>query len=129
MASSFKSIDLFGSGPHRFRMGVQGVTLIENVGLATPSESATVVGATDVMVIVDGRLLASSESGLWALRDVITNELESPPVPGTLVDLHGRTWVNMSFIEYEEHGPTDRGRVRSIGYTATFRHIASLDED
>ncbi|MCA9279849.1 MAG: hypothetical protein H6815_05315 [Phycisphaeraceae bacterium] len=126
MASSFKSLDLFGSGPHRFRMGVQGVTLLENVDMSPPAESATVVGATDLTVVVEGRLAASTESALWDLRDAISDELASPPAPGTLIDLHGRTWADMSFIEYEEHGPTDRGRVRSLGYTATFRRFAEV---
>jgi hypothetical protein len=122
--SSFKSINLFGSGPHRFSLSVQGEEVVPNYVLGNGDHGTYPVGPRELDVIVTGRLVAASESALWTLRDAIAAQLTDPPVPGTLIDNHGRSWSNMSFIRYEEHGPTDRGRVCSIAYTATFRCFA-----
>ena len=81
------------------------------------------LGLLELDVIVTGRLVAASESGLWFFRDAIVAELMHPPTAGTLIDLHGRTWTGMSFITYQEADRTDRGRVVSMAYTAVFRRF------
>ena len=61
-------------------------------------------------------------------------QLTDPPTAATLIDHHGRTWNDMSFVRFEPLEPsgaqgtgaggaggrTDRGRVRSLAYRATF---------
>ena len=121
--SSFKGIDLFGSGPHRFHLAKQGEDVVPNFVLGSGGSGSTSVGPIELDVIVSGRLVAASESALWALRDAVTAQLADPPDPGTLIDNHGRTWTDMSFITYEEADRTDRGRATSIEYTATFRRF------
>jgi hypothetical protein len=121
--SSFKSIDLFGSGPHRFAVGKQGEDVVPNFTLGAGGSGSTAVGPIELDVIVSGRLVAASESALWTLRDAVTAQLADPPVPGTLTDGHGRTWTGMSFITYQEGDRTDRGRVVSIEYRAVFRRF------
>lgn len=121
--SSFKGIDLFGSGPHRFTLLVQGEDVVPNYILGISESGSTPVGTLELDVIVTGRLVATSESGLWARRDAITAQLADPPVPGTLVDSHAHEWEGMSLIAYAETGFVDRGRVRSVGYKATFRRF------
>ena len=120
MPSSFKGIDLFGSGPHRFGELAQGELIVQNTRLNPLQAGSTSVGPLEVVVEVTGRLVASTESGLWTLRDVITGLLSHPPAMGSLTDLNGRVWANMSFTRFEPHDRTDRGRMKSIGYRAVF---------
>lgn len=123
MASSFKSKNLFGSGPHRFGQGRQGQLMVSWISLGQTQPGTVALGLTELDVVVTGRLTAASESALWTLRDAIVAELQETPTTGTLVDQHGRAWTGMTFIDYRELERTDRGRVRSVGYAAVFRKI------
>ena len=121
--SSFKSLDLFGSGPHRFHLAKQGEDVVPNFVLGGGGSGSTPVGPIELDIIVRGRLVAATESALWTLRDAITAQLADPPTPGTLIDNHARTWTDMSFITYEEGDRTERGRAWSIEYKATLRRF------
>ncbi|MCC7387775.1 MAG: hypothetical protein IT431_03305 [Phycisphaerales bacterium] len=123
MASSFKGADLFGSGPHRFGQGRQGQVMLSWIALGTVQPGTVAIGLTELDVTVTGRLVASGEAALWALREAVAAELEESPTPGTLVDHHGRSWAGMSFIDFREGDRTDRGRVWSIAYEAVFRKV------
>ena len=118
--SSFKGLDLFGSGPHRFRLGRAGQGMTSELFLPAPQAGTLYHGLVELEVVVAGRLVAASESALWALRDAITDELLDPPAPGTLIDTHGRQWDDISFVGFTPAGRTDRGRVRSLAYKARF---------
>lgn len=120
MGSTFKGLDIFGSGPHRFAVAKAGQLVVPELSLGQQGSGSVYLGLLEPKVIVTGRLVASSESGLWALRDAVTALLVDPPAPGTLVDHHGRTWTEMSFVSFEAEDRTDRGRTRSLGYTAVF---------
>ncbi len=120
MGSSFKSVDLFGSGPHRFRVLKQGQLVVSDFAIGGFSGATSYLGLVELRVVVRGRLVAESESALWTLRDAIGAELLDPPLPGELVDGHGRSWEDMSLIRYEEEDRTDRGRVWSVGYACEF---------
>lgn len=122
MASSFKSLNLFGSGPHRFARRRQGITTLAYLALDDfQSGSFPLPGLIELDVVVTGRLVAASESALWTIRDAIAAQLLDPPAAGTLIDHAGRSYTGMSFITYTEADRTDRGRVFSIAYTAVFR--------
>lgn len=123
MASSFKGIDLFGSGPHRFAVGKQGEFALSGPALGAFVPDSTPLGLMELDITVKGRLIAASESALWTLRDSVVAQLVHPPPRGTLIDLHGRSWTDMSFITYEEADRTDRARVWSVAYTAVFRRF------
>ncbi len=127
MASSFKGLDLFGSGAHRFMMARQGLYAVplSVVGGDPTQAGSNWFGDLELEIHVRGRLVAASEPALWTLRDAITAQAESSstPVPGTLIDGHGRAWVSMSLYRYEEEGAVDRGRVWSVGYTARLRRF------
>ena len=43
MPSSFKSLDLFGSGPHRFALGPEGQALQSELFLPTPASGSLYV--------------------------------------------------------------------------------------
>lgn len=123
MASSFKGKDLFGSGPHRFSQGRQGQVMMSWIALGTVQPGTVAIGLTELDVTVTGRLTAPSETALWALRDAIIAEFQENPTSGTLVDPHGRSWADMTFIDFREGDRTDRGRVWSMEYAAVFRKI------
>lgn len=124
--SSFKGRNIFGSGPHRFAQLKQGQGTLPALYFKVISPATTPIGKVELDVVVKGRLVAASDAALWALRDAVTAELEDPPTPGTLVSNDGRSWEQMTFLSYVEADRTDRGRIRSIGYTATFRAFASF---
>lgn len=120
MSSSFKSLDLFGSGPHRFGVARQGQALQSEL-FASPQNSGTrYLGLVEFQVIVTGRLAGKSDADLWTLRDAVAAQLLDPPAPGTLIDLHGRTWTDMSFVGFVAADRTDRGRAVSLAYEARF---------
>lgn len=125
MGSSFKGVDLFGSGPHRFEMGVQGVVALPLSAVSgTPTDLGTLaIGDRELRVTVRGRLVAGSESALWTLRDAVTAKSVNSEAVGTLVDENGRSWASLKFLKYTELGPTDRGREWSVGYEALFGEV------
>lgn len=121
--SSFKGLNLFGSGPHRFSLAKQGHLLTSDFFFGGAGGGSTAQGLIDLDVVVRGRLIAASDASLWTLRDSVAAQLLDPPTPGTLIDEHGRSWAGMSFVGYVEEDRVDRGRVVSVGYEAVFRKM------
>ena len=122
MGSTFKGLNLFGSGPHVFEVGRQGrrVVSLSAIG-GDPSVPGTIeTGDYELRVTVKGKLVASSESSLWSLRDAIADEAAFLVSEGDLVDHHGRTWEDVKLFQVEWSGAVDRGRVLSVGYEALF---------
>lgn len=121
--SSYKGLNLFGSGPHRVRVGKRGHLVTLDFFTGGTGAGSTSQGLFDLDVIVTGRLVATTEAALWALRDAVTNQLAFPPVPGTLIDNTGRSYADLTLVSYVEEEPRDLGRVFSIGYEAQFRRL------
>lgn len=119
MASTWKGVDLFGSGPHRFALSRRGFLLVPDASSFDPTPVLVEYGALEWDVVVTGRLVSVSESGLWTLRTAAQTSLDAKGL-GTLVDLHGRSWTNLFFSRLEWGDRTDRGRSVSVGYVATF---------
>lgn len=122
--SSYKGIDLFGSGPHRFWIGRQGHELVSYLSQGIPAAGTFSVGLAELVVVVRGRLVAGSDADLWAQRDVIAGQLAFPAVPGVLVDSTGRSFAQMTFTRFAEGEGVDRGRLWTLSYTAEFRRLA-----
>jgi len=123
MPSSFKSLNLFGSGPHRFMVGKRGQLMVADLFLKGFGSGTTPQGLIELDVVVTGRLVATSESALRTLESDIAAQLTDPLQVGTVIDLHGRSFANMSFIAFEQTGPTDRNRRFSMPYAARFRGL------
>lgn len=124
MPSSFNSLDLFGSGPHRFQEGRRGQVWLEPEQQAPAGDGAELLGERELEVVVTGRLVGASESALWTLRDAIASELTDPPTSAMLEDQSGRQWSDMSFIEFRPADRVDRGRKFTLAYRALFRRLA-----
>lgn len=129
--SEFRGNDLFGSGPHRFVVGERALVVVplwvaSGVGFDDGQGSAA-LGEREWTVLVEGVLVASSESALCGRREDIEAETAygTGPLRGTLEDNHGRTWADMSLVSYEETGPVRRGRRWSVAYRALFRRITN----
>lgn len=123
MPSSFKGLPLFASGPHRFMVGKQGPFVFSLSALGSPSPESVASGFVELDITVKGRLIAASDAALWTLRDAIAAQLLDPPTAGTLVDLHGHTFAEMSLIAFVEGDRTDRGRAVTLAYSAVFRRF------
>lgn len=128
MASSFKGQNLFGSGGHRFVNRRLGRRVISNSSVqGNPVVPGTFEsGDWEVWVEVRGRLVASSDSSLWVLRDSILAEAEFEVSEGTLIDEHGHQWEDMKLLTYEETGPASRGRDVSVGYVVVFGRLSGV---
>jgi hypothetical protein len=126
--SSFRGIDLFGSGPHRFSLGPQGLQILPN-GVIFGSDllpGFQAIGPTETQVLVTGRLVAPTDTALWGLRNSIVAEADADKDAGELADGRGRTWADMWLVDYSEEDHVDRGRLISIGYVATFRRLTVI---
>lgn len=123
MSTSFKGLNLFGSGPHRVEFGPRGhLVTVDFFGGGTGGGS-TAQGLSDWTLLVRGRLVSTTESGLRTLRDAVAAQLEATPTPGTFVDHHGHAWTGLTFVRFAEQGPADAGRAWSIGYEAAFQAL------
>ncbi|MFZ4574103.1 MAG: hypothetical protein ACOYN0_06875 [Phycisphaerales bacterium] len=123
--SSYKGQNLFGSGPHRVRVGPLGEVAVANYILGRSGSGSTPIGPIELDVAVEGRLVAATLAELRELVDAIESQIVSPPEPGELRDNHGRTFEDMSLITFEPTGPTDRGRSCSLAYTVVFRRFST----
>lgn len=119
--SSFKSLDLFGSGPHRFTLARQGRRVIPYAAVADPTVPGSfTAGDHELRITVTGRLVANTDAALWTLRDAITAQAASTATAGTLTDNTGRSWPDLKLLTFTPQGPTDHARTTSLPYTAEF---------
>jgi len=124
MPSSFKSLPLFTSGPHRFLTGKQGELYLPNYIAGGSGAGTTLLGLLELEITVSGRLVASSDPALQTLRSALTDQLAHPPIPGTLIDSRGNTHTNMSLLAIQWDDRTDRNSKTSIAYKAIFKQLS-----
>ena len=119
MGSTFAGLSLFDSGPHRFVVGRLG--RLTRGPFRTPLDLpvTTDEGVREVLVIQTGRLVAATNAALWQLVDAIQTQSELP-LTGTLVDHHGRVWLNMTLFRFQPGEQIDRGRKVSLEYEARY---------
>lgn len=126
LPSSFNGVDLFGSGPHRFQVGRRGYLVLPDDNSFIPTTVNVAYGVFELQVFVRGRLVAPTESALWAVRDAVQDVLDDyadAALKADLVDLHGRTWTDMVFVRIEFGEEVDRGRAVSVPYEARFHRL------
>ncbi len=125
MPSSFNTLDLFSSGPHRFIVGPMGSQLIENTALSPTTPGRQSIGPLDGDITIRGRLIAPTDADLWDLINTITAQLTDPPTVGDLIDLNAHTFKNVSFVSLHLLAPFDRARQTSVEYEARFIHFGA----
>ena len=127
MGSSYKGDDLFGSGAHRFVLGRRGRRIVAGSTIAFDPAipGASEWGDLELRIEVRGRLVATSDSPLWSLRNSILAQAVSTVGSGTLIDEHGHSWQDVKLLTYEESGATRRGRKVSVAYTAVFGQLTA----
>jgi hypothetical protein len=121
--SSYNSLDLFGSGPHRTLIGRRANLITLDFFEGQAGGGSTPQGLQDWDIVIRGRLIATTEANLNALRAAILLQLQQPPVVATLVDTRGNSWTSMSLVSFGERGRRDRGRLYSVRYDAVFRRF------
>jgi len=125
MGSSYKGVDLFGSGPHRFVVDRLGRRVVP---LSVIADDASVAGTEqfgdlELRVTVRGRLVAADAAALWVLIDAVTASAGDAN-SGVLDDGAGRQWSAVKLLNFEPSGPIEIGREVSVGYQAVFGALA-----
>ena len=118
--SSFKSLDLFGSGPHRFIDPAEGQQIVLRLAIGQTLPGSVSLGAQEIIVRIEGRLVADDDDKLSMQLDDIRAQLDNYATTGTLEDHHGRQWTDLRFARFEPAEPRRRGRKCSLSYTAKF---------
>lgn len=121
--STFDAEPLFMSGPHRFSLEPQGSLVISRLSTRVFDAGSILLGPLELAVTVRGRLIAADDAGVDVLMGAIQTKLAYPPVVGTLVDLHDRTYTDMQFVRFETGDRVDRGRAVSLAYIARFVRV------
>jgi hypothetical protein len=103
-------------------MGPRALSIVPNFQLGEPGPGTTILGTLDWDVVVEGRLIATSRSALWTLRDAFNALIAPEPESGTLVLGDGREFTEMILSSYAEIGPVVAGRAWSVAYRAVFRY-------
>ena len=119
MASTFAGKSLFNSGPHRFIIGRIG--RLTRGPFSTPLDLpfTTDEETRELFIVQRGRLTSITNASLWTKIDLIQTEAEAI-TSGTLIDHHGRSWTDMTFIRFEPSKWIDRGRMFSLAYEALY---------
>lgn len=118
--SSYKSVDLFGSGPHRFVLPPMGQQVVPRSAFTPGLPGVDAIGAAQVVVFVRGRLVAVDDEQLRERLNDIKAQLDLWPTPGILDSGVGYSWSTMSFARFSPADRIDRGRNVSLGYEAMF---------
>lgn len=119
MGSRYKGIDLFGSGPHRFRPEPLGQALVAFEPLA-PGTGWIGLGNVKPSVTVEGYLVGADEAAVREALETIRAELLLWPEAGLLVNHAGHEWADMVFGRFTPGGVIEQGRVASLKYAAFF---------
>ncbi|MCB9838377.1 MAG: hypothetical protein H6813_03480 [Phycisphaeraceae bacterium] len=121
--SSIDGQALFNSGPHRFIIRSVGTLYFPPLSLDFLQTSTELIGPIELAIHQTGRLVSSTESGLWSLVDAIKSAGESQ-LNGTLIDNAGTSWSDMTFLRFRPDDRVDRGRVISLAYQADYIRLA-----
>ncbi len=119
MGSTFGSLALFDSGPHRFTVGRLG-RLTRGPYVGSNQNPYTVDNGTRELIVIQmGRLVAADDAALWTLIDAVQSEAEAA-MQRTLTDHHGRAWTGMRMILFQAGDRIDRGREVSLAYEVRY---------
>ena len=121
--SSIDGETLFNSGPHRFVVRSVGTLYFPPLSLDFLQTTTELIGPIELAIRQLGRLVSTTESGLWSQVDAIKSAGEAQ-LNGTLVDNTGTGWTGMTFLRFRPDDRVDRGRVISLVYQADYIRLA-----
>ena len=128
MSGTYDGDALSSSGPARWAIRPRGID--SQPTWRTPrnsTHSGTLPSRQlELELVVTGRLVAATEAALWTLREAVADAAVFANGAATLVDDRGRSFPDMWFIEYAEGDRVEKGRVWSVGYTASFRNYGAV---
>ncbi len=119
--STFDGNDLFGSGPHTFKVGSWTRQQQRRGFAGLDGELVIDHGRRSRQIVQTGRLQAASATQLAALVDAI--ETCSDGYAYTLVDNHSRELDNVLLEQFELSTPVRLGRAAWCDYTITYRQL------
>ncbi len=105
--SSYRGIDLFGSGPHRFVVRGIEQRAVSHVAPGVDGERITPMGRSNRRIDQSGTLVGDDIASLEAQRGAIESAMDGQP--GDLVDDVGRTHERVVMLVF------DTEQVRRIG--------------
>jgi hypothetical protein len=120
MSVTFNDTPLFGPAPCRLTEDPSGQQLLSLRDQDPTKAGVSPIGPLDPGVTVRGRLIGADESDLGAQVEAVRALLTDPPTTGVLADDLGRSWRDVAFVSFTPAGPVDRGRVKSLEFTARF---------
>lgn len=121
--SSINGQVLFDSGPHRFVVRSVGTLFFPPLSIDFLQTTTELIGPIELAIRQTGRLIATTDAGLWSLVDAIKIAGEAR-VNGLLIDNTGQNWLNMTFLRFRPEDRVDRGRVISLAYRADYIRLA-----
>jgi hypothetical protein len=117
MATTFKNLNLFASGPHKVAREAGGVLLIPTWRLAGAGAGAgmTSLGVLETAVRVRGVVVASTRQGVLDQLEAIESQVGA--AAGVLDDHAGQQWANMVMVGAERIGWEKTGEAHAGGST------------
>jgi len=119
--SSYAGENLFGSGPHAFRLGTWQRSLQTRGFSGVCGEMVLNLGLRSRRIAQSGRLQAGSASALHALLDAVNACNDG--ATHTLVDNHGRSYPHVVLESFETTTPVRRGQGFYCNYQIEYRQL------
>lgn len=119
--SRLDDLDLFGSGPHRLRMGTWTRAGVRRGFAGLDGEMVLDAGLRSRTIMQQGRLTAPTAAGLADQLERIEQLLDGKL--HTLVDNHGRTLDRVMLEAFENTTPLQKGIAFWCEYTLTYRQL------
>jgi len=121
MMSSYKSQDLFGSGPHRFVAQGRSLRLAEHEAAGADGAAIASLGRTARRIEQTGTLLADDLAGLQNQIDAIESAMDGQV--GELVGDAGRAWRDVMLIAFSPGEMHRIGPRLAVDYRANYVQV------
>jgi hypothetical protein len=119
--STFDGKDLFGSGPHAFKVGSWTRQQQRRGFAGLDGELVIDHGRRSRQIVQTSRLQAASVTQLAALIDAI--DACNDGYGHTLIDNHSRQFTGATLEQFEMSTPVRLGRAAWCDYTITYRQL------
>lgn len=115
----FKSQVLL-TGPYKARVGPMGQQMVPKLALGSSSSGFQSVGAYQLVITLEGWLVAPDAPTLVEMLGQIDTALAGHATPGRLELVDGRIWNGVMFKRFITGERVGAGREVTLSYTAEF---------